>query len=393
MKLTSKKTITIFCPATLPLKTGAGINAFNLAKEFLKLDYNVRVVSFRREDHRVYDNIEGIDIVRVPYSDNNIMRLLGYFIIIPIFTYYHSKSNLAIVFGPLQGYMSLFISGKLLRKKVVFRSTMYGLDDLSSLNNKFGAKLYRLRQKINGLMGGYISQSSAMTKSFVNEYNSSIPVFESPQGVDTEKFKPISDFEKSALKEKLNINIDKKTKIILSIGYVIERKGYREIFDSLAKFEDEDFLYIVIGKYKTKDVEYMYHENENMQKLYMHGKNKLKNKILFVGECNNVEDYYKIADLFILNSKKEGMPNVLLEAMASSLPVIVTSLPGVDNYITKNNVNALVLDDNQTLSAALSLFFKNQTLLFQMAENARKFIHENYNFTIYTKKLLKIFTK
>ena len=63
MKLTSKKTITIFCPVTLPLKSGAGINAFNLAKEFLKLDYNVRVVSFRRDDHRVYDNIEGIDIV------------------------------------------------------------------------------------------------------------------------------------------------------------------------------------------------------------------------------------------------------------------------------------------------------------------------------------------
>ena len=101
----------------------------------------------------------------------------------------------------------------------------------------------------------------------------------------------------------------------------------------------------------------MYHENENMQKLHMYGNNKLKNKILFVVECNNAEDYYKIADLFILNSKKEGMPNVLLEAMASSLAVIVTSLPGVDNYITKNNVNALVLDDNQTLSAALSLFF------------------------------------
>jgi hypothetical protein len=31
MELSSKKTITIFCPATLPLKTGAGINAFNLA--------------------------------------------------------------------------------------------------------------------------------------------------------------------------------------------------------------------------------------------------------------------------------------------------------------------------------------------------------------------------
>ena len=117
---------------------------------------------------------------------------------------------------------------------------------------------------------------------------------------------------------------------------MIERKGYREVFDSLAKYVDEDFLYVVIGKYQVNEDEYMIHENENMQKLHMYGKNLLKNKIFFTGECKNTEDYYKIADLFILNSKKEGMPNVLLEAMASSLPVIVTSLPGVVNYITKN---------------------------------------------------------
>lgn len=392
MGLSSKKTITIFSPATLPLKTGAGINAFNLAKEFLKLDYKVRVVSFKRENHRVFDNIEGIDIVRIPYSDNNIMRLLGYFIIIPIFTYYLSKSNLAIVFGPLQGYMPLFISGKVIRKKVIFRSTMFGVDDLFSLNNKFGSKLYKLRQKINGLMGGYISQSIAMTKSFANEYNTSIPVFESAQGVDTKKFKPVSLNEKIKLKEKLNLNINENTKIILSIGYVIERKGYREVFDSLAKYVDEDFLYIVIGKYKTKEFEYMYHENENMQKLHMYGKNLLKNKILFIGECNNTEDYYKIADLFILNSKKEGMPNVLLEAMASSLPVIVTSLPGVVNYITKNKKNALVIDENNSLYDYLNLFFRDNTIFNKLGINARQLMVKKYNFSDVAKNIIKTFS-
>jgi glycosyltransferase involved in cell wall biosynthesis len=392
MELSSKKTITLFCPVTLPLKSGAGINAFNLAKEFLKLDYKVRVVSFRRENHSVFDNIEGIDIVRIPYNDNKIIRLLCYFIIIPIFTYYLSKSNLAIIFGPLQGYMSLFISGKVLRKKVVFRSTMYGVDDLSSLNNKFGAKLYKLRQKINGLMGGYISQSIAMTKSFTNEYNTSIPVFESAQGVDTKKFKPVSLNEKTKLKEKLNLNINENTKIILSIGYVIERKGYREVFDSLAKYVDEDFLYIVIGKYQVNEDEYMYHENENMQKLHMYGKNLLKNKILFIGECNNVEDYYKIADLFILNSKKEGMPNVLLEAMASSLPVIVTSLPGVVYYITKNNENALVIDENNSLYDYLDLFFRDNIIFNKLGINARQLMVIKYNFSVVTKNIIKTFS-
>ncbi len=391
MGSSSKKTITIFSPITLPFKSGAGINAFNLAKEFLKLHYKVRVISFRRESHSVFDNIEGIDIVRIPYSNNKIIRLFCYFIIVPLFTYYLFKSNLAIVFGPLQGYMSLFISGKVFRKKVVFRSTMYGQDDLYSLNNKYGFKLYKLRQKINGLMGGYISQSIAMTKSFSQEYKDSIPVFESAQGVDTKKFKPVTLSEKINLRKKLNININENIKIILSIGYVIERKGYREVFDSLSKFKDEDFLYIVIGKYKAAEFEYMYNENENMEKLHIYGKNLLKTKILFIGECDNVEDYFKISDLFILNSKKEGMPNVLLEAMASSLPVIATSLPGVDNYITKNNENALVMNENNSLYDCLEMFFRNRVELIKLGENARQFIQEKYDFKYVAKEMLQTF--
>lgn len=170
------------------------------------------------------------------------------------------------------------------------------------------------------------------------------------------------------------------------------RKGYREVFDGLAKFKNEDFLYIVIGKYKTKDVEYMYHENENMQKLHMYGENLLKNKILFIGECNNVEDYYKIADLFILNSKKEGMPNVLLEAMASSLPVIVTSLPGVVNYITKNKKNALVIDENNSLYDYLNLFFRDNTIFNKLGINARQLMVKKYNFSDVAKNIIKTFS-
>ncbi|WP_026506334.1 glycosyltransferase [Butyrivibrio sp. MC2013] len=52
--------------------------------------------------------------------------------------------------------------------------------------------------------------------------------------------------------------------------------------------------------------------------------NKLEDKVLLAGEKRNVASYLAAADLFVLSSRAEGMPNALLEAMACGLPCIST---------------------------------------------------------------------
>ena len=52
------------------------------------------------------------------------------------------------------------------------------------------------------------------------------------------------------------------------------------------------------------------------------------NRLRFTGPVDNVADYLKASDLLVFTSRREGMPNVIPEAMASGLPVVTTPFIG-----------------------------------------------------------------
>jgi glycosyltransferase involved in cell wall biosynthesis len=371
--------ISIFCPITLPYKSGAGLNAFNLAKAFSKQGYYTEIVSFNQGQDIKQETIEGIKICRINWwNKNKFSKILSYLIIVPAFVKHMFRSDLTIIFGPVQGYFILILLGKLFNRKVVFRSTMYGKDDLSTLNNKFGPILYSCRKWILSKMGGYISQSPAMSSSFRLEFHNKIPILESAQGVNTEVFFSVTNELKDEIRKKLDLPLYKK--IIISVGYVIERKGYREIFEALASLKDEsNYLYIVIGNYSPIKGHYMYYLKDEMTNIHDYGIKLLSEKIRFIGESNEIQNYLQASDIFILNSVMEGMPNVLLEAMACGLPSVVKSMHGVDEYITQDKKNAFIVNNSQDIADRIKKLLSDDNLLQELGQNASQFIGSNFS--------------
>ena len=84
-------------------------------------------------------------------------------------------------------------------------------------------------------------------------------------------------------------------------------------------------------------------------------------------------DIYRSADLFVLPSIIEGMPNVVLEAMASGLPVIATRIPGSEELVAHERTGYLVPPQSPAhLSDAIAHLLKNPALRTDMGIAARR---------------------
>lgn len=106
----------------------------------------------------------------------------------------------------------------------------------------------------------------------------------------------------------------------------------------------------------------------------------IANYIEFTGARNDIAQLLSNADVFVLSSIAEGIPMTVLEAMASSLPVISTNVGGLTELITNNKTGYLVEKQNaEQLCAAMENYMKHPQLIMQQGKKARCFIEDNFS--------------
>ena len=102
--------------------------------------------------------------------------------------------------------------------------------------------------------------------------------------------------------------------------------------------------------------------------------------ILYLGFKRNLYLYYNCLDTLVLPSYREGFGSVLLEAAASSLPIISTNVDGPRDFI-RHKINGYLVEPKnvKSLKKALDYFRENKSELKKYAMNALEIVNEKYN--------------
>lgn len=164
-------------------------------------------------------------------------------------------------------------------------------------------------------------------------------------GVDLEMFKPSMD--RNELRSRLNISGN----TLLSVGHLIERKGFEYSIESLVHLPGFDLL--IAG------------DGPDRKKLQLHAlKLGVADRVRFLGRLNQSElkDYFAAVDAFVLMSSREGIPNVIMESLACGTPVVASSVWGIPEVVT-SDVGRLVGDRSPAaLALEVQALFEGQPL-------------------------------
>ena len=110
------------------------------------------------------------------------------------------------------------------------------------------------------------------------------------------------------------------------------------------------------------------------------------------GFVDNIFEYYKAMDIFLLPSRSEGFSLALLEAAASGIPIIVSEIPGNDEFIEQEK-NGLLFNINKPaeLTNAILRLTDEPDFRGNLGIAGRETFIKNFTLERYTEKLEKFF--
>jgi len=188
----------------------------------------------------------------------------------------------------------------------------------------------------------------------------------------------LSGINGNAIREKYNLT----GKIILGMStwFHKERKGFDILFNSFKEL-DPSFVLLLIG----------IPENDK-QKVYDFASEFgiPSNRIIMPGYVENVWEFYKAMDIFLLTSRSEGFSLALLEAAAARLPIVASDIPGNNEFIVhKKNGLLFSIAKPDELREAILKFSSDTVFADELAENAYGDVLQNYQLKNYEDSLLK----
>ncbi len=347
-----------------PYIGGISEHIYHLSKELIKKGHEVEILTsgYKKEDFPDYKDEEnvirigkGVPLVlnksvgRIAFSTkagSKIKEIL-------------ERGNYDIVHthGPLAPVIPYFT---LKHSNSYNFSTFHAAHDPSKLYELFKRYLIKIFQKIHGLIAVSPVARDSIKRHFDGDYRII------PNGVDIERFNP---------SKKGYFKMPENKKIVLFVGRFEQRKGFRYLRKAFKKVikEVKDAHLVAVGTGPLYKVE--------RQK----AKVQLKDNVTFLGRVSFEELPFIYASSHIFCSPAIGYESfgiVLLEAMASGIPIVASDIDGY-RFVLENEREGFLVKpkDPDSLAEKIIFLLKNEDLRKKMGEKGRKKVEEKFSWT------------
>lgn len=392
-----------------PKNSGAGKRAWNFAKDLSSIGLIENIIckfpygKGTREVDEFDQYFKPSQIRQVHYSlhtdEKNVIARLATFVsdtislLIYFLTYNFKERRYKTIyhcFGTSLINLVCAYCAKLTNSRSIIELTMSG--DIKSLYHRDDKWVKRFNKRIKTRMFESANAIIGISPTLMKEYDEYCENMNKirliPNYVDRNVFSSCDATKKIELRN--NYQIESNTFTILFVGGLFKRKGIDDIIkiiEQLGRRTDKKICFIIVGE-NNKTAEQINYSNELAK---VNSRFKSINVIL-TGQQYNISSYYKIANVFLFPSKREGLPNVVLEAMSSGLPVIMNEIDGLTDYLIDNEKDGWIIkDDINSYVVKLLDLIKNPSGLEQMSLCAKQKIESRFSKKVILDKYLELY--
>ena len=154
-------------------------------------------------------------------------------------------------------------------------------------------------------------------------------------GIDLDRFGPTEADRGGRADKRASLGVDPDTVLIGMVGRLVWEKGYAELFEAARLLRDRGARaeVVVIGPHEPDKAGAV--DAEAVAGARAHG-------VTFLGQRDDVEDWYRAMDVFVLPSYREGFPRSAMEAAATGLPVVTSDIRGCRQVVDQGQTGLLV---------------------------------------------------
>ena len=348
-----------------PIGGGAGNASAHIADQLEKMGHVIAIVTsrFGRFPHK--EQKDNVTVYRIPslrrrQDRSNPLEQIVFILFASLWTLSlipHFKPNATLAFfGVPSGAIALLLK-KVYQIPYVISLRGGDVPGFRPYDFHFYHKLIAPFLRVIWRNASAVIANSNGLRQLAQDFDARFEIPVIPNGVDLELYKTDGR--------------DWSAPRLLSVGRIVHQKGLDLAMHALGGLKELNWEWRIAG------------DGPEMQSLQALAQELgIEERVVFLGWQSRPQliENYKHSNVFLFPSRHEGMPNAVLEAMASELPVIATCISGNEELVTDGITGCLVpAEDIEALQGALQKILSDSTLRQQMGIASRRRVEENYS--------------